>query len=242
MKVATGLPAARYSAAPLRSVVERVVGAATKMHELQRPTIVTSINLTKGGPKVFKTGHHERFVLDWRLPVVDVALATSAAPTYFPLHQIGEEMFADGGMVANSPDLLAIHEAETFLSAKREQIRVLSVGTTTAKFSFSTSVPRRLGSLGWLKNERLPNVMIGSQQAITHDMMGHMFGNNYVRIDREQSPSQKAELALDCASAAAKRDLQAAAAASVAEFSSNAYLRTMLTHQAPAFTFVNKSL
>lgn len=242
LKVVSGFPSARYSPEPLRNIIEQVVGPTTRMHELRRPTIITSINLTKGGPKVFKTGHHDRFIMDWKMPVVEVAMATSAAPTYFPVHRIGDELFADGGMVANSPDLLAVHEAETFLSASRPEIRVLSIGTTTARFSFSASTRQRLGAIGWLRDERLPNVMIGSQQAITHDMMGHILGDRYVRIDREQSGNQKLELALDCASPAAKRDLQAAASASIAEFAGNTMLRTMLANRAPEFKFANATL
>ncbi|MBN9222058.1 MAG: patatin-like phospholipase family protein [Mesorhizobium sp.] len=241
-KIVTGLPRARYDPAPLRDVIVRIVGAETLMSDLRRPTLITSVNLTKGGPKVFKTGHHARFVTDWRLKVVDVALATSAAPTYFPIHQIGSELFADGGMFANSPDLIALHEAEVFLGGKREEIRVLSIGTTTTAFAFSSSAGLRLGSWGWMKNERLPKIMIGSQQALSHDMMAHIIGDRYVRIDRTQAPDQQAELALDCASPVAKRDLQSAAASSVAEISSNAMLNKILSHEAPAFQFVNASL
>jgi patatin-like phospholipase/acyl hydrolase len=89
------------------------------MSDLVRPVVIPAVCLTKGGPKVFKTGHHPRFVLDWRLPVSDVALATSAAPTYFPAHRIGDDLYADGGMFANSPDMIALHEAEQFLGVSR---------------------------------------------------------------------------------------------------------------------------
>lgn len=212
------------------------------MSDLRRPTVIPAVNLTKGGPKVFKTGHHPRFIIDWRLKVVDVALATSAAPTYFPIHRIGAELYADGGMFANSPDLIALHEAETFLDVKREDVRVLSVGTTTTAFAFSSSAGRKLGSYGWMKNERLPTVMIGSQQALTDDMMRHVMADRYVRIDRTQPPDQQTELALDCASPTAKRDLQSAAASSVADISSNQMLRDILCHVAPEFTFTNASL
>lgn len=243
-RILLGLPKSRYDPTPLRSIIERIVGTDTRMSDLRRPTIIPAVNLTKGGPKVFKTGHHPRFITDWQLKVVDVALATSAAPTYFPIHQIGAELFADGGMFANSPDLIALHEAETVLDVKREDVRVLSVGTTTTAFAFafSASVGLRLGSYGWMKNERLPSVMIGSQQALTDDMMRHVIADRYVRIDRAQPPDQQAELALDCASPIAKRDLQSAAASSIADISSNQMLRDMLDHVAPEFTFINASL
>lgn len=68
-----------------------------------------------------------------------VALAHSAAPTFFPLRKIRGELFADGGLYANSPDHLALHEAEHFLEERLEDISVLSIGTTTSRFSFSNS-------------------------------------------------------------------------------------------------------
>jgi patatin-like phospholipase/acyl hydrolase len=220
-------------------VIEAVVGKGRKMSELRRPTLIPAVNLTKGGPRVFKTGHHPRFTIDWRLDVVDVALATSAAPTYFPIHRIGDEAFADGGLFANSPDLIGLHEAEHFLCKPRDDIKVLSIGTTTTEFAFSSSAGRRLGSFGWMKNERLTTIMIGSQQAVTNDLMMHNLGDRYIRIDRMQSTDQKRELALDCASSIAKEDLQAMAANSVQEISPNKTFREMLRHVAPPFAFVN---
>lgn len=233
------IPCARYSPKALRKIIDAVVGEGRKMSDLRRPTLIPAVNLTKGGPRVFKTGHHESFSVDWRLNVVEVALATSAAPTYFPIHQIGDEAFADGGLFANSPDLIGLHEAEHFLGKSRADIRMLSIGTTTTEFAFSSSTRPRLGAFGWIRNERLTTVMIGSQQAISNDMMQHNLGERYVRIDRKQSPDQKRELALDCASRIAKNDLQAMAANSVQEISSSVVYRDMLLHEAPPFRFIN---
>lgn len=238
-KLLTGVRTSRYDPNKLREIIERIVGPETRMKDLRRPTVIPAVNLTKGGPKVFKTGHHRRLYLDWKLKVVDVALATSAAPTYFPIHRIGDELYADGGLFANSPDLIAVHEAERFLDIDQNEIRVLSIGTTTTAFAFSSVAGEALGSAGWLKRERLPKVMIGSQQALANDMMQHMLADRYVRIDRPQPSDQQAELALDCASEIAKRDLQSAAASSVAEVSSNDALVDMLKHDAPPSTFVN---
>jgi uncharacterized protein len=231
-----------YGQAALRGTVERIVGAETRMSDLVRPCVVPSVNLTKGGPKVFKTGHHGRFVLDWRLKVADVALATSAAPTYFPAHRIGDELFADGGMFANSPDMIAMHEAEMFLGVPRERIRVLSVGTTSTDFAMSGALDPNMGVMGWMKRQRLTDVMIGSQQALTDDMMRHVLDDRYMRIDRRQADEQRAELALDSATPEAIADLLAMARSSFAEVSADPRLRDWLAHDAPPFSFVNASI
>ena len=85
-------------------------------------------------------------------------------------------------------------------------------------------------------------MIIGSQQAITHDMMKHLLGSNYVRVDRAQADNQRAELGLDCASDTAKADLQAMAGNSVAELAGNETLRAMLRHVPADRPFINASL
>jgi len=77
---------------------------------------------------VFKTRHHGDYTQDWRRPMVDVALATSAAPTiYRPLDSGGYRLI-DGGVWANNPTMLAVIEAMTTYDVPRERIKVLSVG------------------------------------------------------------------------------------------------------------------
>jgi hypothetical protein len=77
---------------------------------------------------VFKTRHHPDYAQDWRKPMVDIALATSAAPTiYRPLDNGGYRLI-DGGVWANNPTMLAVVEAMTAYDVSRERIKVLSIG------------------------------------------------------------------------------------------------------------------
>ena len=142
--------------------------AAIFFGDLKHRTLIPTVNLSKGQPQIFKTAHHEDFVRDWKEKIVDVALATSAAPTYFPLAAIGDELFADGGLYANSPDFLAMHEAEHFLKIDPSQISILSIGTTTSKFSFAHGGSTKLGILGWARGQRLVQTSISSQQHRRH--------------------------------------------------------------------------
>lgn len=232
----------KHASSALRATVERIVGAETLMKDLMRPAVITAVNLTKGGPKVFKTGHHANFKIDWRLPVAEVALATSAAPTYFPTHRIDNELFADGGMFANSPDAIALHEAEHFLEVPLADISLLSIGTTTQSFAFSSATNTSMGVWAWVKGDRLSKAIIGSQQALTDDMMRHRLGESYLRIDRTPADAQRADLALDCASSQARTTLLAMARNSFAEFSANPLLRTMVRHNAADRPFINASM
>lgn len=228
---------AKYSPAALRRTIVDLVGEETRVGDLRHRVMIPSVNLTKGLPQVFKTAHHQTFKRDWRLKVVDVALATSAAPTFFPLHRIGGELFADGGLYANAPDHLALHEAEHFLEQPLDEISVLSIGTTTSQFSFSNAIGENLGWMSWMDEQRLPNVMIAAQQESMGYMMRHRLGGRYLRIDQAQSKEQERSLALDVASPAAKRDLQALAEASVREHLGRAALPGLLDHCATAPRF-----
>jgi uncharacterized protein len=237
IELARSARSARYRAEPLRETIEAIVGAERRIGDLATRVIVPAVNLTKGQPQVFKTAHHPNFVRDWRLKVVDVALATAAAPTFFPIHRIGGEMFADGGLYANSPDQLALHEAEHFLDRSLNEISILSIGTTTAKFSFSSAAGEDLGWIGWMAGQRLTSAMIASQQLSVDYMMRHRLGDCYLRIDQTQSKEQERQLRLDTASPAARADLLGLAEASAREHLPNPALLRMLDHRAPAAEF-----
>lgn len=231
---------ARYSQGPLRDTIEQFLDPNLTIGDLLTRVMVPAVNLTKGQPQVFKTAHHRTFVRDWRLRAVDVALATSAAPTYFPIHRIGGEMFADGGLYANSPDELALHEAEYFLEQKRADIRILSIGTTTSKFSFSNALRADLGWVGWMNGQRLTGAMIGSQQLNVDYMMRHRLGESYLRIDQVQSKEQERQLRLDVASETARKDLLGLAEASAREHLPKAALLEMLAHRAAPAQFYHR--
>jgi len=230
----------KYQSDALRRTIVELIGEKTRIGDLKHPVIVPAVNLTKGQPQLFKTPHHANFTTDLHLKVVDVALATAAAPTYFPIAEIGDALYADGGIYANSPDLLAVHEAEHFFGIPLEQIHLLSVGTTTAQFSFAHAQGRQLGSFGWWREARLVNVMIASQQHSVTFMIGHRLGDRYLRLDANQSKEQERHLALDVATAEAQKTIRGLAAATVQSHINESRLRAFLVHAAPPPIFQHK--
>ena len=228
----------KYDGLALRDTIVRVVGEGTRLGDLARPVIVPAVNLTKGKPQVFKTDHHPDFKLDHRLRVVDVALATSAAPTYFPLAEIDDELYADGGLFANSPDLLAIHEAEHFFDASTDDICMLSVGTTTTQFSLPHTGGRHLGIFGW--GRRLAPTLLSSQQLDISYIVQHKLEDRYIRIDEVQSKEQERDLGLDVATADAKKTIRGLASGSVQSAVNQDTLIQILKYQAPKPTFYHR--
>jgi patatin-like phospholipase/acyl hydrolase len=84
---------------------------------------------------VFKTPHHPWYAHDADVTALEVALATSAAPTDFPAHRIpGRGIFIDGGLWANCPAMVGVVEPLDFLEKAPEQVRMLSLSTTSYPF------------------------------------------------------------------------------------------------------------
>lgn len=223
---------AKYRPDPLRNTIIDFVGADTRLGDLKHPVIIPAINLTTGQPQLFRTPHHESFHSDMHLKAVDVALATAAAPAYFPIAEVEGQLFTDGGLYANAPDLLAVHEAEHFLQRPTEQIRVLSIGTMTAHFSFGRAFERNLGALGWLRDQRLVDLLIAAQQQWVQMMMEHRLGPRYLRLDAAQPEEERRHLALDVATPQAQRIIKSLAQSIARSALQEPLLKEIMSHTA----------
>lgn len=229
----------KYENNALRDAIESVIGKDKLIMDAKTRLLIPAVNMTKGRVQMFKTAHNENFKLDKDRRAVDVALATSAAPFYFPMARIEDSYFVDGGVVANAPDLCAIHEAIYFLNREREEISVLSIGTTTAAFSLPTSLGGYFGASQWLENERFVSTMFSTQQQLVQFIVGHQLGDRYVRIDSTPSAEQASDLGLDLATSARRRTLLGMAEGAYQDFCNNARVVEMLKHQPDSPIFFN---
>lgn len=220
----------RYSVGPLRNVITSLIPESATLGDALHPVAIPTVNVTEGKPQVFKTRHLAEWRRDWRLKVVDVALATAAAPTFFELAEVDNSRYADGGLFANAPDLVAVHEAEHFFDVPKDAIRLLSIGTTTQKYSVSHGAGRSFGILDWMADQRLFNVIISAQQQFVDQLVTHRLGANYVRIDHQPSNEQAQDLGLDIASEAARTTLLALADKAVTDILGTK-LQPFLTHE-----------
>ena len=221
----------KYRSEPLRNAISELLGDRV-LGDAMHPVIVPSLNMTKGQPQVFKTAHHPSLQVDWRLRAVDIALATSAAPTFFPLAELHDQLFVDGGLFANSPDLIAYHEATTFLNADAGSMRMLSIGSTTARYSLSQETGTDFGAWQWMTDSRLISAMLGSQQQIAGFMMKHILRDRYKRIDYTQAPEQERYLRMDTATVAAIKDIRGMAHAATQEEIATPFIADLLAEEA----------
>ena len=80
----------------------------------------------------------------------DIAVATSAAPTYFPSYRLGTHAMIDGGIVANNPACAAYAHAKR-LWPKEEILLVSIMHRETLAQPLSPQETGRWGRLAWIK-------------------------------------------------------------------------------------------
>jgi uncharacterized protein len=198
---------AKHDSAGLREVLtERF--QETTIGDLKHRVLIPAVNYSTGRGQFFKTPHHPTFELDHRMTVVDVALATAAAPVYFPLARNDRGVFVDGGLVGNAPGLFGLHEVKTFLAPNKDAlVRILSIGTMTigATVRGGASLNRGFG----LWRGGLFDLVISAQESSVDYMLRQTLKNNYFQIDDPATPDQSKDVkALDRVSIGATNTLK----------------------------------
>jgi hypothetical protein len=117
----------RYDRSALTTALTDVFGARV-LAESNRRLCIPAFEGHHGEVYIFKTPHHPDFHLDGSQTMVDVALATSAAPTYFRSHDSAGYRFIDGGLWANNPVMLGLVDALTCFRLDPNDIQILSLG------------------------------------------------------------------------------------------------------------------
>ncbi|WP_083914815.1 CBASS cGAMP-activated phospholipase [Alkalispirochaeta alkalica] len=211
-----GMCKSKYSNKGLHEVLQGIFGDKT-VGDLKHRVIIPTINFTKGGPQVIKTRHHESFRMDHSKKLVDVALMTSAAPTFFPIHRTDYGDFIDGGLTANHPGLFACIEAQKFLDVKLEDIYQLHIGTLSGKYTSSgkTGVLKS-GLLQW--KTKLIELIFSCQEQSTDQIVKFMLEANYYSIDETPSDDQASSIGLDKVDEVAQRILKQCAEVSAQSF------------------------
>lgn len=171
----------KFAQRRLRDALEDVFGDKL-LADSSVPLCIPSYDLESDDVVVFRTPHHEKLRRDWRESMVDVALATSAAPTFFPAFVTKDgRRLVDGGVWANNPSMVGLTEAITTLDAELSAIRLLSVGTTRDV----SERPRKLdrgGVVQWATS--IPTVIMRGQSRGVENAVGFLLPKTQIlRID-----------------------------------------------------------
>ncbi|MDQ9172056.1 CBASS cGAMP-activated phospholipase [Oxalobacteraceae bacterium R-40] len=194
--------AAWYDPKPLREALSAPNYFGTRLiKDLSHPVIIPAVNYSTGLPKFFKTDHHHSFTFDRDLPIIDVALGTAAAPIYFPVHKVQDWRIVDGGLIANDPTQVAVHEAMMFFgirpplfgdsSTGSDDLRVLSIGTLSPKHFADIGKPLNQGMLDW--GTSVFDLAGSAQEAMSAFMVDrHMLPNKVIRLPSLEGRPEKA--------------------------------------------------
>ncbi len=160
--------------------------------------IMPAVNLTKGEPHVFRSTHLPKAIHDRDIKIAEAVIATTAAPTYFPHRQIGDNAFVDGGVWAADPSMLAVAEAIRIQQFEKElnaeaaivtnDIHLLSVGTGRSEFSLSPP-GADAGLLFWAS--RIADVMGTSQSQGVHLPLKFFLGDRYRHVNFKMTEKWK---------------------------------------------------
>ncbi len=197
----------KYSGRALKELLDAEFGRTTlgELRAKGKMVLVTAFSVTNGKPRVFKTNHSSNLTLDDSLTVAEVALASSAAPTFFPLVPIkwpGDEhpkFFCDGGVVANHPALLGLAEAVGELQIPTCNVEVLSLSTPRMDLGKRKVRLCRRGVWQW--KDSLPSIFIDGNAAVTHEAIKRIIRGykdatpRYERIDLQNSDGLEMDLA-----------------------------------------------
>lgn len=184
----------KYRAEPLKKILIEIFGekVIADSHNL---LCIPSYSFTDARPWVFKFDHREgQLSRDGQAKYVDVALATSAAPTYFPLAEIDfydYKQFIDGGVWANNPSLIGLIEALTYFVGSGRQysgVQILSISSLNNTAGKPTGLKRRRSFIQW-RNDLFETSMLG-QSSFTHYFLSKLHELTGIPIEYTRIPSE----------------------------------------------------
>ena len=189
------LKGAQYSNGPLREELTNTFGSKI-LGDLPHNVLVSSFDLDNeatgmGNVRSWKAKYFHNFPgsdSDAHEKVVDVALRTSAAPTFFPIYQ----GYVDGGVVSNNPSMCAVAQAVEPNSGKQKlrDVRVLSLGTGTNP-KYMAELDEDWGLVQWAPH--LISLMLEGSVGLADYQCHQLLGSHYFRVN----PVLPVEIGLD---------------------------------------------
>lgn len=186
---------AQYSNQPLKEELTNQFGSMT-LADLPQKVIISSYDLDNeatgiGKVRSWKAKYFHNFPgndSDGHEKVVDVALCTSAAPTFFPTYH----GYVDGGVVSNNPSMCALAQALEPNTGKQKlrDVRILSVGTGNNP-KYITAENEDWGFVQWAPH--LISLMLEGSSGLADYQCRQLLGSYYVRVN----PLLPVEIGLD---------------------------------------------
>jgi hypothetical protein len=183
----------KFSDEPLRKALNELLQNRT-IGDSECLLCIPTYDYTHGTYGVFRFDHKEGNLSRHNsLPMVDVALATSAAPTFFPLAQIEQEhntQYVDGGVWANNPSLVGLTEAISYFVGRGkpfEHLALLSIASMNYGSGRLPFLKRRRSFLQWAPD--LFDLSLIAQSEFTDVFLGRLQSQQIIPMTYTRIPS-----------------------------------------------------
>jgi len=176
---------ARYESAHLRDfLLQHVFTSNPTLADVSYPIVIPVFKLYDQNTKSWKPTYFHNFdrVKAQQYTVVDVALAASAAPVFFPSYQ----GYIDGGVFAANPSMVGLCQALSLDPRKPclEDVWLFSLGTLWQSIGIEHDV--NWGSAGWMSKEfsdPLLTLMTDGAIDVPHEQCEQLLGYRYHRLN-----------------------------------------------------------
>lgn len=208
---------AKYAPEPLAALVADIAGDRT-FADLPTPLAVTATRLHDGAAVLFSARTHPDVL------VREAVMASAAAPTMFPAAPVDGDLYTDGGLFANAPDLLGITLARH--TTALDDISLLSLGSMNGCPPLHEPLTADMGVIDWLRGNRIFRTITGAQADMTARLASEWLDGRYTRIDADPNAPGATDVGLDRTHPSAITAIGAAAKRSAPEL--DAWMRRNL--------------
>ena len=176
---------AQYGNANLKTVLTEYFGQKT-LADLPKKVLISAFDLDNGAdkPAPLRTWKPKFFhnypgpESDGKERVVDVAMRTAAAPSFFPVYQ----GYADGGVFANNPSMAALAQALEPNTGGQNlaEVSLLSLGTGRGN-QFLTTQDADWGWAQWAPH--IIDILLGGSSGVAEYECRQLLGARFHRLD-----------------------------------------------------------
>lgn len=176
----------RYSSEPLVKRAREFFGEHC-MRDSKAHLCIPAIDVVNAKGVVFKTPHGKDLWRDRNTKMWQVAVATSSAPTYFPIFTTDEwEGLVDGGLWQNNPALIAMIEAHRYFltdDSEYDRLHVLSIGNPLTRVPKSMPFGTSRSSLFEWNSKLIELPMKVSSKAVD-DVLSFLMDFGALKVER----------------------------------------------------------
>ena len=165
-----------YSSARLKHELGRHLDAGALFGNCAIRVLVPAVSLDTFTLRVFDSENPQ----DAQIPILDILLATTAAPTYFSPHRFDEMLWIDGGVACNNPSWEAVLALANAVGLSN--IKCLSIGNGTHPETSNKQEYLEKTPLQWAPH--LIDICMRTSSHEAHRKCHATLGSeNYLRLD-----------------------------------------------------------